>query len=367
MLARCLLLALSLHAGVASQHIGAKQVVEVGGVTVERRVVLMGTHLRIEVTARDRTAAHAATERVIAAVRAAEARLSTWRDDTELARWNRATVGEPIAISAELQADLKRATRWSTATRGAFDPGVGLLVEAWALRTGGRQPSAAELERARANGGGIRAAVRFDGDTATRMHDGLRIEEGGFAKGVALDAARVELVEDRAVRSAYLDFGGQVTVVGAPQRWAIADPRDRDRPICALMLSSGSLANSGNSERGIEVDGRRLGHLLDPRTGRPAADFGSLAVWSPDATDADCLSTGLYVLGADGALEFAARQADCEVVVLEVRGDDLRVRASAGLRGRLVPLVPDLKIEFAPAPQGATSTTPHSQHSTRRQ
>jgi thiamine biosynthesis lipoprotein ApbE len=80
------------------------------------------------------------------------------------------------------------------------------------------------------------------------------------------------------------------------------------------------------------------------------ADFGSLAVWTADATAADCLSTGLYVLGPERALDWAAAHPGVEVIVLEITGASVRVRASPGWRGRLEPLVPGLEPEF-PVPE----------------
>ena len=94
---------------------------------------------------------------------------------------------------------------------------------------------------------------------------------------------------------------------GARRGSTLADPRDRQRAVARIEIPSGSVATSGNSERGVVVDGRRIGHLLDPRTGRPAPDFGSLTVWAPTALEADCLATGLYVLGPEAALAWAER------------------------------------------------------------
>ena len=105
---------------------------------------------------------------------------------------------------------------------------------------------------------------------------GARIEEGGFGKGAGLDAA---LAAARAMAPGAhieLDFGGQLAWTGrrAPVEVAVADPRDRSRAVLALTLdaAAGSLSTSGNSEHPTVVDGVRIGHLLDPRTGRPARD-----------------------------------------------------------------------------------------------
>ena len=94
------------------------------------------------------------------------------------------------------------------------------------------------------------------------------------------------------------------------------------------------MATSSNSERSIEVGDTTVGHLLDPHTGRPADDFGSLTVWAPTGFEADCLATGLFVAGPDAAIDFAASH-PVEVVVLERHGSRLEARVSEGLRDRV--------------------------------
>ena len=325
---------------------------------VERRLALMGTALELRVEAESRSAALQASELAVRALEASEERLSTWRDDTELARLNRSPVGQPFELSAELAADLAEARIWWSASGGTFDPAVGALVQAWGLRTGGRQPEAEELRSALAAGGF--AALELDGRIAVRAHPALCLEEGAFGKGAGLDAALAELRRAGA-RGATLDLGGQVASIG-PAEWTLADPRERSRAVLALALPGGSLATSGNSERAIVVDGVPKSHVLDPRTGEPAADFGSLSVWADgrprSATAADCLSTALYVMGPDEAFAWIARlqgerlgQGRIEVLVIELDSSDrpggvLRARATAGLFERARPLASDLRLEL---------------------
>lgn len=314
----------------------------------ERRLGLMGTTLEIAVTARDRATALAASERAVAALAAAEARLSTWRDDTELARLNRAPAGEPFALSAALATDLAAARACWQETGGAFDPAVAPLVRAWGLRTGGRLPSEAERRAALAASGlGLIGLAR---GTAVRRHPDAAIEEGGFGKGAGLRDALAALKAAPGVTSARLDLGGQLAVVGRGARGvfraAIADPRHRDRPVVELEIDGGSVSTSGNGERGLVVDGRAVGHILDPRTGAPAPDVGSVTVWTADPLAADCLSTGLFVMGPERAVAWAAGRPGVEVVALVPRGDRLAALASPGLAGRLEPLAPGVEIEI---------------------
>jgi thiamine biosynthesis lipoprotein len=322
------------------------------GARVERTVYAMGTRLSIAVEATDRAAAVAAGERAVRAVEAAEERLSTWRSDSELSRLNGAPAGRRFRLSERLAEDLETA-RWCwAATAGAFDPTIGALGRAWGLREGGRSPSPSELDRALAATGMEGLALRHG--TAVRRRGDLVLEEGGFGKGAGLDDALDALAGDPRVTGAELDFGGQAAMLGAGVAWrlTVADPRDRERPAFAVAVEGTrpSVATSGNSERGVVVAGRRHGHVLDPRTGRPAPDFGSLTVWTEGAARADCLSTGLYVLGPAQGLARAARLPGVEALALEVgAGGRLTARATAGLAGRLQALVDGVAVEIVEA------------------
>jgi thiamine biosynthesis lipoprotein len=302
------------------------------GSAVERRLAMMGTSLEIRVEAADRGQALAASERAVAALEAAERRLSTWRDDSELARLNASPAGQAVPLSPELAADLEKARRCWEETNGTFNPAVGKLVRAWGLRTGGRRPSPEEL----------REAVAAADPAALR-----ELEEGGWGKGAGLADALKALAGPAGLKRALLDLGGQVAVTGdGPWSIPVADPQHRERPVVALTIDGGSVSTSGNSERGIVVDGERLGHILDPRSGRPAPDFGSLTVWTADPLRADCLSTGLYVMGPEPALGWAADHPGVEVLVLRPREDRIEALASAGLEGKLEVLVDGVDLAF---------------------
>ena len=300
---------------------------------VERHLAAMGTWLEVVVEATDRQGALAASEAAVRAIEEVEERLSTWRDDSELARLNQAPPGTPVALSPELARDLRFARAMHAETNGAFDPALGALVAAWGLRTGGRAPSGLELARAR-EASGLHHLHLAEG-IAQWLHRGVSLEEGGFGKGIGLDSALVA-ARDAGARAGRIDLGGQVLVFGEPATVVVAHPARRDEPVCEVRLASGSLATSGNSERGIVVAGERRSHVLDPRTGAPAADFGSVSVWASSAARADALSTALFVLGPEKALAFAESTEDCDALMLLNHPDGVRVRASAGLDVRLV-------------------------------
>lgn len=315
-----------------------------GAETVERRVAVMGTHATVRVESADRERALAASEAAIDALDETAVRLSTWTGDSELARLNGAPAGAPHVVSHELAAELAAAERCRVATDGAFDPRLGALVAAWGLRSGGRRPAAEEIDAGRAALSEARLELATDsaGRPVAVRHGALVLEEGAWGKGAGLDRA-VAAARQAGALEAEIDLGGQVAFFGepggAPTAILLAHPDDR-RPVAQLAVDGGSVATSGNGERGIVVDGQKLGHLLDPRTGEPAPDFGSLTVWAPTGLDADCLATGLYVLGPDEGLARAEALPGVEAVAL-VRGDggQIEVRATRGLAGRLETLI----------------------------
>ncbi len=307
------------------------------GYAVERRVSSMGTLLALDVVGANREQALAASEQVIVEVRRVEDLLTTWRD-SPLARLDDAAVERPVPLDSELFGLLETVFAWAERTDRAFDPTVLPLGRAWDLRGAGRVPSSEALAGALHATGPDRFRLDPANQTATRLDALSGIEEGAWGKGYALDRAAARL-EDSGV-SGLLNLGGQVVGRGrdgAGRKWevGIADPRRRDREVVTLEVADVSVSTSGNSERSRVVAGRRIGHLLDPRTGEPAADFGSATVVAASALDADILSTALFVLGPEAGLALWQRLRregfDFEVLFLIVRGDRLEARFSPGI------------------------------------
>lgn len=324
--------------GVAARGDGwAARAGTAGSAVVEREAAVMGTVLSVRVAARNRGVALAASESAVAAVRRLEGRLSTWREDTELTRLNRSPAGHPVRMSSEILDLLTRVAELSAETGGAFDPAVGALVDAWDLRGRGRIPGSGELAAAmRSTGLGLVVLDPVEG-TALRRSSGVWLDAGGFGKGAALDAALASLDAAGATR-AVLDFGGQVAVLGYGAGPGIvvrvASPVSRATAVAELRIARGSVATTSSSERRRVVDGRVVGHVLDPRTGHPVPAWGSITVVAEDALTADALSTALFVLGPDAALDWARRRG-VAVLALEMKPDRIKARWSHGMGERL--------------------------------
>lgn len=308
--------------------------------TIVRNLAAMGTALSLTVSAPTREDALRASEAGAREIGRIEALLSTWREDTPLARLNAATPGKAVELPAELFKLLQRVFEWRERTGGAFDPAVAPLVRAWGLRSGGRVPGVAELLAARRATDPSLFSFDESYPSVSRRDSAAGIDEGAWGKGWALDRAVAAMREAGAV-SGLLDLGGQILAFGEGASVDVADPLERNRTVTALYLKDASASTSGNSERGLVANGRHIGHLLDPRTGEPAEDFGSVTVVAPTAFVADILSTAFFVLGPkDGfALSERLRAAGVNHEALFLLGGEeagnLKAHASPGMRALL--------------------------------
>jgi thiamine biosynthesis lipoprotein len=273
---------------------------------VTRDVYLMGTRARLAVYAVSSQAGASTLADALEILERTERQLTTWNRDSEISRLNGTPVGNPWRAPSDLCSLFQELYDWRSATDGAFDPGVGALAAAWNIHGTGTIPSRSELEHARRDTGLVRIDFNRERCTLTRRAE-VRIDVGGFGKGEALDR-----VAHRFPSTPWMiDLGGQVSVGGphpSGTGWTvdIAHPSDRERPVMQVTLRSGSLATSGSSERDQELNGARIGHILDPRTGAPAAYQGSVVVWHERGLVADVLSTALYVMGPETGFHWAA-------------------------------------------------------------
>ena len=300
-------------------------------VLVSRDVYLMGTRARLSAHAETHDRGVAALESALGAIEAAEEELSTWRQSSQMSALNRHPVGEAWTATPRVCRMLVDLWKWHRATGGAFDPAIGRLLAAWDVHGDGAVPTDDARVAALASSG--LALLGFDDRdcTVTRRAD-VTIDGGAFGKGEALDRV-TDVLGDMPWM---IDIGGQIAVGGRSPRdgaWpiGIAHPRQRDVPVLQIEMRKGSLSTSAGSERDLDVNGTRVGHVLDPRTGRPAPFSGSVSVWHERGLAADVLSTALYVMGPEEGIPWADSR-DIAVCYLIPEQGTLRVEMTRAFR-----------------------------------
>ena len=281
------------------------------------------------VGASDPEAAHAAVQAALDRVNDA---MSTYKDDSELMRLNRAPVGEPFALSDGLWAVLTLAAQVSDASGGAFDVTVAPLVDAWGFGPADVQgaPDEAALAEARAAVGW--EGLALDAGTATRTRAGLRVDLSAVAKGYGVDQA-LSALQAMGVADAMVEVGGEVAVVGnspagEPWRVGVERPDGSGGVEEAVPMTSGAMATSGDYRNYRVVDGVRVSHTIDPRTGAPIAHgLASVSVLAPTCAEADAWATALNVLGPEEGPALAEARGMAALFLVHT-GDAFEVRAT---------------------------------------
>lgn len=252
--------------------------------------------------------------------------ISIYRDTSELSRINATAACDWQSLSHDLFALLETAVELHARTDGAFDIAAGPLVRCWGfLQRQGRTPADDDLAAALAVSGTCRIELDRDGRRVRFLKPGAAINPGAIGKGWALDRA-LERLAGRGVRSV-LAHGGQSSVralgtqgPSGPGRrgWPVGmrHPLRPERRIATVQLVDRALGTSGSGTQFFIERGRKLGHILDPRTGLPAEGVLSATVLAPTAAAADALATAAYVLGPEGLPRIAPSGGDVAAILV---------------------------------------------------
>jgi thiamine biosynthesis lipoprotein len=293
---------------------------------------------RFEVTLSDEDA------RFVPAARAAldevdriEAALTVFRESSEVSAVNRSAGEAPVGASPLLFDLLTLCRGLHAATGGAFDPTSAALTRAWGfLVREWRVPAPEEVEAARAAAGFDKVELDDGARTVRFRAPGLGLNFGSIGKGYALDlvarglrAAGVPRALVSAGGSSVLAFGG-----GAGFPVDVTSPR-RGGVLAHLTMREAGLATSGAGEQFFEKDGRRYGHVIDPRTGWPAEGVLSASVVASSAAEADALSTAFLVAGPDFAAGYCESHPGV-MALLVPEGESGPVLRYGGAEGVLV-------------------------------
>jgi len=233
-----------------------------------------------------------------------EQTFSRFRDDSELSRLNRAE--GPFRASAELASATARALMYETLTGGLFDAHVGA-----AMIDNGYDKSFAPGALDRTDAARGSAPIAAPPATAPRCQvdvrarriarpGSVRLDLGGMIKGYAVDCARALLPDTAAV-----DAGGDAFLKGPGpegEGWIVdvEDPRDASRTLLSFRVSDRGVATSASNRRTWKVAGKAAHHLLDPRTGAPAASGLAQVTAVARSTElADVLAKAAFVAGRE--------------------------------------------------------------------
>ena len=246
----------------------------------EHRFNAMGSPCEIKLYAKTRPRAVHMAKRVVAEVARLEARYSRYRPDSFLSEINRvAASGGSIAVDDETAGLLNYVETCHRESGGLFDITSGVLREAWKFNRDAL-PDAAQIDALLGRVGWSR--LRWEPPVLSFPQPGLELDFGGAVKEYAVDRVAA-LCWEAEIRHGLINLGGDIKIIGphpdgSPWAIGIQHPRRPGEFIHTLMLRRGAMASSGDYERCLVVDGRRYGHVLNPRTGWPVGHLASVSV-----------------------------------------------------------------------------------------
>ncbi|MBI2559506.1 MAG: FAD:protein FMN transferase, partial [Planctomycetes bacterium] len=251
--------------------------------------------------------------------------MSNYKQESELSRVNREAGKGPTTCDNELLHVIEESLQYSAMTGGAFDITVGPLMKVWGFwKNEGRMPSQDELNA-------VVPAVSYknislsnsknpDERKISFKNTQTQLDLGGIGKGYAIDRA-CDVLKKNSVTCACINFGGNIRVIGSPpgsEAWKIAvqHPRQKDAVLGYFELTDGAISTSGDYEKFFTIDGKRYTHIIDPRNGKPVENMISVTVLAKTATQADALSTGVFVMNYKEGLKLIEKLDGVEAILI---------------------------------------------------
>ncbi len=294
----------------------------------------MGTLIEVRVPDLPASLAIEAIRRVRNRVEELEAAMTLFRPESPLVLFNASAEGAWLNVPVDLAEAIDASLDAWRDTEGAFDPSVAPALKAWGLYDlVGRNASPGFLRSWRSRPKANAVEVDLPNRRLRRKDTRVELDLGGIGKGIAVDAALLEM-RNAGSRAALINFGGEIGVLGAPEDrpegWpvGITHPLKPGETCAEFSLHSGHIATSGDYERWVDTPSGRKHHILDPLSGEPALGVASVTVWRANGRDAEIASTASFVAQARGTAVKASG-----VVIRVEHGALLTEGRTQGLQG----------------------------------
>lgn len=292
----------------------------------KKKASVMGTDIEMTVSADDGSKAEAAFSAAISELKRIEDEMSEWKEGTYVSEINRNAGNKPVKVPDELFNVIAASKVVSGLSNGAFDVSWAALRGLWDFTSGKNQvPTDEELKKRLPLINYMNIELDENNRTVFLKKKGMNIGLGAIAKGYAVDMAMKKIV-NLGIKNAIVKAGGDMRVQGVgedgrPWEIGIRHPRDRFKLLAELPLSNISISTSGDYERFFIKDGVLYHHIIDVKTGYPAAmGCQSVTILAPDTMTSDALSTAVFVLGPVEGMRLIKRLKGVEGIIVDSNG-----------------------------------------------
>ncbi len=299
-------------------------------------LVSMDTSVELRFTGSSKTAAEI-EEKVFSEIERLEKLFSRSVGTSDVNAINNSAGLEPVPVSEEVFNLTLKAVDFARLSGGAFDPTIAPLIDLWGFFSRNyRVPAESELEDCLQVVNYRRIELDETQSTVYLPDDKMTLELGGIAKGFIVDRA-LQVLMDAGVKHAFINAGGDIGLLGDkpdgnPWRIGVRHPRKENSIVAIITASGGAVVTSGDYQRFFEDKGVMYHHILDPETGMPASELASVTIVAGTVTEADALSTAVFVLGPVKGLALIEELPGVEGILIT---SDLAIMVSTGLDARV--------------------------------
>ena len=297
--------------------------------TFSRSDMAMNTLIRISINAHDDYSLNDAFN----LIHSLDFSLSMFNPSSDISRINSLAGIHSVDVNADTAHVIRKAVTLHDLTDGTFNPLIGSLTKLWKINLNdGLIPSKESIDIA-VNFTDIHNLVMHNNNIFLK-HKECVLDLGGIAKGFAGDLI-AQLFRSNGVKSALIDLGGNICVVGNNfdgENWKIGirDPFEPlSNPALVVHVHDTNIITSGNYERFKFIDGKKFSHFFDPKTGMSIMnDLLSVTIIDNDGSNADGLATAFMTMGFHKAKVYAKRLGVMTVLIR----NDKSIHASGNLR-----------------------------------
>lgn len=300
---------------------------------IQRKFEKMGSSFEITLVHSNPIYAQQLIDESIAEIDRIERLISSWDKNSQTSLVNKMAGIRSQVVSKELFDLILRANTIARLTDGAFDLSYASVDKIWSFnREEITAPSPSVVEASVAKIGFEKIKMDTENQTVFLPEKGMKIGFGAIGKGYAADRVKSLLLE-KGVEAGIVNASGDMSAWGtqpdgSPWQVGLVNPLDKNKIFSWFPLLNTAVVTSGDYERYLLMDGKRYGHIINPKTGYPSQGVVSCTVFAPKAELADALATALFVMGSETGIDFIDQLPNVEALMIT---DDGKIIASKNI------------------------------------
>lgn len=291
----------------------------------QRSFIKMGSAFDLTLVATNQLEADHLFKQAIAEIDRIERLISSWDQASETSQVNQMAGKEAVKVTKELYDLVFRAKAIAHLTNGAFDPTYASVDKIWTFDGRDIEQPKAEIISASV------AKIGFDKIVLDPLESslylplqGMKIGFGAIGKGYAADRVK-SLLQNKGVTAGIVNASGDMSAWGMqpngkPWQVGLVNPKNKNKVFAWFPIKDQAVVTSGDYEKFVLIDGKRHGHIINPKTGFPSQGVISCTVFAPKAELADALSTALFVMGIETGIDFINQLDQVEAIMIDDAG-----------------------------------------------